>query len=325
MGTVIPLIIILITLLIIQLEINPASRDVIEFGRGIIIFTIVLAVVSFFTTGTLNRLVSRSVGEPLGNLLQAVDRVRQGDYNAHIQVVSADELGRLGDAFNEMIRGLAERETLRTTFGKYVTPEIRDEILSGRIPMQGERREASVLFADLRNFTPLVESNIPEEVIDTMRQYFTAMHLAIRRHNGVVLQFVGDGIEAAFGVPVAFERHADAAVEAALEMRAALAELNQQRITKGRAELVHGVGIHSGPVLAGISGSREQSAYALIGTAVNLASRIQELNKKLGGDILISRDTVQLLRDSYELLEMPPMEVKGVSKQVYVSKVLSQG
>jgi adenylate cyclase len=85
------------------------------------------------------------------------------------------------------------------------------------------------------------------------------------------------------------------------------------------------VGIHSGPVLAGISGSREQSAYALIGTAVNLASRIQELNKKLGGDILISRDTVQLLRDSYELLEMPPMEVKGVSKQVYVSKVLSQG
>ena len=322
MGTMIPMTIMLITLLTLQFELDPKAREVIEFGRGIIIFTMVLAVVFFFTTGALNRLVSRSVQEPLNRILAAVARVREGDYGAHVQVVSADELGRLGDATNEMIRGLAERETLRTAFGKYVTPEIRDEILAGRIPLEGERREATVLFADLRGFTPLVEHNAPEEVMESMRQYFTAMHLAIRGRRGVVLQFVGDEIEAAFGVPVAFADHADQAVRAALEMRAALAELNRERVSRGRPALAHGVGIHSGPVLAGISGSRDQSAYALIGTAVNLASRIQGLTKVLGGDILISGQTARMLTGSYRLDQQPPQIVAGVSQPVTVHKVL---
>lgn len=323
MGTMIPLTIMLITLVTLQFEVDPAAEEVLKFGRGIIIFTVVLAVVFFFTTGALNRLVSRSVQEPLNRILRAVDRVRAGDYTAHVQVVSADELGRLGDATNEMIRGLAERETLRNAFGKYVTPEIRDEILAGRIPLEGERRQATVLFADLRGFTPLVEHNAPEEVMESMRQYFTAMHLAIRGRRGVVLQFVGDEIEAAFGVPVAFADHADQAVAAALEMRAALAELNQNRVNHGRPALAHGVGIHSGPVLAGISGSRDQSAYALIGTAVNLASRIQGLTKVLGGDILISGQTARMLSGSYKLDEQPPQTVAGVSRPVTVLKVLA--
>ncbi len=222
-----------------------------------------------------------------------------------------------------MIRGLAEREMIRTAFGKYVTPEIRDEILSGRIPLEGERREATVLFADLRNFTPFVENNPPEAVIAGMRSYFTAMHKAIRRYNGVVLQFVGDEIEAVFGIPVPFEDHADAALHAALDMRKALEALNAERSSQGKPTFAHGIGAHSGPVLAGNSGSDEQSAYALIGDTVNIASRIQGLTKELKCDILVSQETVERLRKRYTTKAYSPRTIKGYSKPVIVHRVMN--
>ena len=220
-------------------------------------------------------------------------RIREGDYDARIQVVSNDEIGVLGDSGNAMIHGLAERKTLRTAFGRYVTPEIRDEILSGRIPLEGERREGTVMFADLENFTPFVENNPPEEVMRSMRTYFTRMQQAIRSQRGLVIQFAGDEIEAVFGVPVYFETHGDAAVRAALEMRAALEILNRERTAQGKTVFAHGIGIHSGSVLAGNSGSEEQSAYSLIGNTVNVAARIEGLTREVGCDILVSEETVK--------------------------------
>jgi class 3 adenylate cyclase len=221
-----------------------------------------------------------------------------------------------------MIKGLSEREMIRTAFGKYVTPEIRDEILAGRIPLQGERREATVMFSDLRDFTPFVENNQPEEVIASMRTYFTVMHRIIRRHKGLVLQFVGDEIEAVFGVPVRFEDHAGAAVRAALEMRKALEEINQERSNQAKPAFFHGIGIHSGKVLSGNSGSEEQSAYSLIGNTVNVASRIQGLTRELGCDILASQETVEQLVGSCHMEKQPPRLVKGYSKPIIVYRIL---
>ena len=320
-GSLVPGTVLLVTLLTIQWELDPTVTSVDEFGRDIILFTVVLSAVFFLTTGALNRLVARSIVEPLNEMLRHVDMLGRGDFSPRIRVVSNDEIGVLGDAGNRMIRGLADRQTIRTAFGKYVTPEIRDEILSGRIPLRGERREATVMFVDLRNFTPFVENNSPEEVITGMRAYFTGMHQAIRRNRGVVLQFVGDGIEAAFGVPVPFEDHADAAMRAALAMRRALDELNAKRSTQGKSTFAHGVGIHSGSVLAGNSGSEDQSAYALIGSTVNLASRIEGATKELGCDILASRDTVRMLKGSYQMEEQPSRFFKGYSKPVVLYRI----
>jgi len=255
-------------------------------------------------------------------MLDAMRKIRDGDYSTRIRVLANDEIGVLGDAGNDMIRGLAEREMLRSTFGKYVTPEIRDEILSGRIPLEGERREATMMFVDLRDFTPFVESNPPEEVISAMRGYFTAMHRAIRMHRGLVLQFVGDEIEVVFGVPVHFQDHSDTAIKAALEMRRALKELNRQRSIEGKPPFAHGIGIHSGNVLAGNSGSDEQSAYALIGNTVNVASRIQGLTKELGCDILASQETVEQLQGSFRMDKEPPRLVKGYSRPIIVYRIL---
>ena len=322
MGTVLPLVILLVTLITVQWELVPGSMPAREYGIRIIVFTVVLCGIFLVSAGILNRLVVRSIVAPIENILDVNTRVRQGDYEARIKVVSNDEIGVLGDSGNAMIRGLAERETLRNAFGRYVTPEIRDEILSGRIPLEGARREGTVMFSDLQSFTPFVENNPPEEVMRSMRTYFTRMQQAIRLHRGLVIQFAGDEIEAVFGVPVYFENHADAAVTAALGMRNALEALNRERTAEGKAAFAHGIGVHSGSVLAGNSGSDEQSAYCLIGNTVNVAARIQGLTRNVGCDILISGETVKQMSVSPKMEQQPPGRVKGYSKPITVYRLL---
>jgi len=203
-----------------------------------------------------------------------------------------------------------------------VTPQIRDEILSGRIPLHGERQTATLLFSDLRNFTSYVEANDPEEVIKSMREYFTAMQAAIRNYEGLVLQYVGDEIEAVFGVPLKTADHADRAVQAALDMRRNLAELNSRRALLGKTPFRHGIGIHTGPVLAGNTGSEDRLSYALIGDTVNLASRIESLTKTLQWDILVSDEAASRLSGSFPLKKEGPQTVKGFSKPIIVHKIL---
>jgi len=322
MGTVLPLVVLLVTLVTVQWELASGAMTAKEYGLRIIVFTVVLCGIFLVSAGVLNRLVVRSIVVPLKNILDVNTRIRQGDYDARVEVVSNDEIGVLGDSGNAMIRGLAERETLRSAFGQYVTPEIRDEILSGRIPLEGARREGTVMFADLQNFTPFVENNPPEEVMRSMRAYFTRMQQAIRLHQGLVIQFAGDEIEAVFGVPVYFENHADAAVNAALDMRMALEVLNRERTAEGKVAFAHGIGVHSGSVLAGNSGSEEQSAYCLIGNTVNVAARIQGLTRNVGCDILISEETVKQLSVSPKMEQQPPRRVKGYSKPITVYRLL---
>ena len=321
MATVVPMTILIVTLVTLQWELTALNLPVEEYGRRVIIFTVVLFGIFFVSTGVLNRLVSRLIVGPLENMLEALSKVRDGDYQTRIRVIGNDEIGILGDAGNQMISGLADRQKLRETFGKYVTPEIRDEILSGRIPLEGERREATMMFVDLRDFTPFVENNAPEEVMSGLRAYFTAMHRAIRNQRGLVLQFVGDEIEAVFGVPLHFEEHANAAVRAAIEMRSSLKVLNDERSASGKPPFAHGIGIHSGRVLAGNSGSEEQSAYSLIGNTVNVASRIEGLTREIGCDILVSQETVERLSESFPLVRESPRIVKGYSRPIVVYRI----
>jgi adenylate cyclase len=167
-----------------------------------------------------------------------------------------------------------------------------------------------------------VERNDAEEVIRSMRDYFTAMERAIRKHRGLVLQYVGDEIEAVFGVPLAYAGHADKALLAALEMRKCLEELNEDRIKTGKLPFRHGIGIHTGSVLVGNTGSEDLLSYALVGNTVNVASRIQELTKEFNCDILVNEETVLRLENPFSLEEKPPRKIKGYSKPVTVFHVL---
>jgi len=321
-GTINPMVILVVTFsfMVWELEENAISPE--QLGREILVFTIILCVIFSVLVLGLNKLVGNSILNPVKEMLRIMGKVEKGDFSRRIQVLSNDEIGILGDAGNDMIRGLADSERVRVTFGRYVTPEIRDQILAGQIPLNGERRIATLLFSDLRNFTSYVEENSPEEAIRSMRAYFTAMQKAISMHQGLVLQYVGDEIEAVFGVPLGDYGHADKAVLAAFEMNNKLDELNAERRKEGKPPFKHGIGICTGLVLAGITGSEDRLSYTLIGDTVNLASKIQDLTKTFKCDILVSKETFKRLNHSFHLKEEAPRKVKGYSRPITVFKAL---
>src|SRR5215831_18314826 len=225
---------------------------------------------------------ANSVAAPLKQVEEAMAAVGRGELDTRCPVVANDEIGAVAEGFNRMLEGLRERERIRETFGRYVTREIRDEILAGRASFEGR------------------------------------MEAAIRAQRGLVLQYIGDEIEAVFGAPLSAPDHADRALAAALEMRAGLAALNMRRAEAGKPPLRNGIGIHTGTVLAGSIGSAERTTYALVGDAVNLASRIQGLNKELGTEILVSEATRSRLLVDAALEQLPAVRVKGKSVEVSV-------
>jgi adenylate cyclase len=253
----------------------------------------------------------------------AMKEVSKGNLDVRIKVVSNDEIGAVGEGFGRMIKGLKESEAIKESFGKYISQEIRDEILSGRVSLDGEMTRATMLFSDLRDFTPFVESTHPKQVVSIMNQYFSEMAEAIKRNNGLILQYVGDEIEAVFGAPVPRDDHPDMAASAALEMKRRLVHLNERLKAQGVAPFRHGIGIHTGAVLAGIIGSKERSSYALVGDTVNLASRIQELTKEFACDIIMSQTTHDLVAGAYQMEPLRAVRVKGKSQEILTYKLLS--
>lgn len=283
-----------------------------------LLLTIFLVFIPFIVG--LTCLVTANLTRPLREMTGVLRDVRNGRFDRKVKVVSNDELGYTGDVINEMTEGLQEREIIKDAFGKYVAEEVRDEVLSGRIPLDGEKKEVTVLFADLRNFTPMTENNDPKLVVKIMNGYFKEMAEAIQNEGGLVLQFIGDEIYAVFGAPVFRPDHPARAFRAGLEMRRRLVELNLQFAKRGWPNLSHGIGIHTGEALAANIGSPDRLSYLLVGDTVNLASRLQSLTKETGTDMLISIDTHALLTEpelsAATLKRLPPAQVKGKSRPV---------
>ncbi|HET9923680.1 MAG TPA: adenylate/guanylate cyclase domain-containing protein, partial [Methylomirabilota bacterium] len=296
-----------------------AAAETVDGLRLIMIFIVAVGIAA--AVG-LSVFAANSVAAPLKDLEGAMAEVERGRLDGRAPVVSTDEIGAVAEGFNRMLHGLREREMVKETFGKYVTPEIRDEILAGRIRGEGELTEATILFADLRDFTPWVEATAPRQVVRDLNEYFTEMDGAIRAHRGLVLQFIGDEIEAVFGAPIATGDHAEMAVRAAIEMRRRLRAWNARREAAGKPALRHGIGIHTGTVLAGNIGGAERLSYALVGDPVNLASRIQGLTKDFKVDILISEATRGRLDGGVQVEELPAVRVKGRVEEVNVYKVV---
>lgn len=267
--------------------------------------------------------LSKSILVPLLGIKRAIKDVENNNLDTRVKILSNDEFGDVAEGFNLMISSLKESRRLRKSFGKYVSKEIQDEILAGNLSLNGEMKRATLLFSDLRNFTGLVEKNHPKHVVKIINQYFNEMTLAVKEHKGLILQYVGDEIEAAFGVPIGFDDHPEMAVKAALKMRDRLALLNEKLEQDGFEPLAHGIGIHSGAVLAGNIGSTERMSYALVGDTVNSASRIEGLTKEYGCDIILSQTTYNLLTGSYNTVQLAPVKVKGKEDELIIYKLLS--
>jgi len=291
------------------------SGRLLEYLRDAILFNSIL----FMAIGLLlTFLVSGNLTRPLKEIIRVLQGVQNGDFNKKVRVTSNDEIGYTGDVINEMASGLKDRDFIKDVFGKYVTKEIMDEILSGNLSLDGEIKEVTVLFADLRNFTPMVEATPPQEVVRIINRYFTAMADVITQHHGLILQYIGDEIEAVFGAPVHRDDHPLMAIQAAQEMSRRLKDVNRELERNGYKALAHGIGVHTGEVLAGNIGSPERLSYALVGDTVNLTSRLQGLNKQFGTEIIISAAACARLDHHFNLKALPPTLVKGKSQPVEI-------
>lgn len=256
---------------------------------------------------------------PLKKLLGMTERIKDGDFSARVQITSNDGLGILGDSFNEMTVSLQEKEFIRETFGKVVDPAVRDHILSGNVVLGGENCEITVMFCDIRNFTAMSEKMRPEEVVSFLNLYFTRMERCITKNHGIINKYIGDAVMALFGAPVKSDSHAEDAFRAALDMKSALAGLNEESARKNRAAVGFGIGLHSGDVLAGNIGAENRLEYTVIGDTVNTASRIESLCKTYHTDLLLSEATAKRIRSpelSQRLHFVDEAEIRGKTDKV---------
>jgi class 3 adenylate cyclase len=210
----------------------------------------------------------------------------------------------------------AERTHIMRVFGRFVAPEIRDAIVEGESP--AELRQVTVLFTDLRDYTSLSEKIPPTELMALLNRHFSVLVPVVHRHGGTVNKFVGDALMATFGAPARLEAHAAAAVRAAVEMVAAMAALGAELRAEGRPELRIGVGVATGPVVVGNLGDPERAEYAVIGDTVNVAARLEGLNKERGTQILVNQATAEQAAGAVPLEELAPARVKGKEAELRI-------
>lgn len=280
-----------------------------------IILTLSILIVYFF---------SKTITTPIIRLVGATREIERGNFRVDIVPTSGDEIGRLTSSFIAMGRGLEEREKLKETFGKFVNKEIAEQVLKGEIKLGGERKNVTVFFSDIRSFTAISEKLEPEEVVEFLNEYMTRMVNCVNVTGGVVDKFIGDAIMAVWGAPVSYGNDTERAIDGALMMRNELIGFNRGRGGPRKPIIRIGCGINTGPVLAGQIGSEERMEYTVIGDTVNLASRIEALNKPFGTDILISQDTYNLVKDIYQVEPMQKIKVKGKAEPQQIYAVLGR-
>ena len=301
-----------------------ASRDATELrqrSRDLLVHSAALLVPVLFVGLAIALFLARRIGDGVRAISGAAAEVKDGKYVMVPEPAQRDELGLLALDFNAMVKGLIERDRLRETFGRYVTRQVADHLLAGKVELGGELIPVTVLFSDIRSFTTISERMPPRELLDFLNVYFSAMVESVMKHDGVVDKFIGDAIMAVFGAPVPRPGDALNAVKAALEMRARLAKMNEGFRARGLPEIRAGIGLHTGEVVAGNMGHVERMEYTVIGDAVNLASRLEGMTKELACDVLLSEDLYKEVAGSVDAEPLKRVHVKGREQEVMVYRL----
>ncbi len=289
---------------------------------------VLLASITLLLGGVLTYVLSRQITLPLTELTRVASAMSEGDLSVRVEQKSGDEIGRLGVAFNEMAAGLQEREWLRDMFGRFVSSEVAEAMRTGKVRLEGENRVVSVLFCDIREFTDFSERHTPQEVVAMLNNFLPLVVQAAQRNNGMVNKFGGDSTLIVYGAPNDLKDSAYHAVLTALDIRAGLQKLNANLTKNGEPPLRVGAGINTGVALAGAIGPHERQEYTVVGNTVNLAARIDGLNKQFPEhDILISNWTYEALgshRDEFVLLSLGEVSVRGRFEPIQIWSVVSR-
>lgn len=294
----------------VEREVSSSRRTALGLTLGFVVLGGVVAVA-----------VAASITQPIQVLVRGMEEVRKGNLAADVEIPNKDEIGALANSFNFMIAGLRERDRIKGTFQRFVSSQVAEKVLGAKdIILTGERRRASILFADIRGFTSMSERLAPEEIVSMLNEYFTVMVDIIITHEGNLDKFIGDAMMAIFGAPL---RHPDdplRAVRTAVDMQRALLELNEERDRRGAEAIYIGIGIATGDVVAGNIGSEKRMEYSVIGDEVNLAARIQSKSGKQ--KILICPETFKAVQGEMKTIPLEPVMLKGKSHPVQIYEVV---
>ena len=232
---------------------------------------------------------ARAVVAPIIAVRNAMQQVEDGNLDTEVQVYDGTELGQLQAGFNEMVRGLRDREHLRDIFGRHVGREVAANAALNDVELGGETRVVSVLFVDLIGSTTLASERQPGEVVELLNRFFGVVVEEVDRGHGLVNKFIGDAALAIFGAPNELSDHADRALLAARTLA--------RRLAEEVPELSAGIGVCTGEAVAGNVGDESRFEYTVIGDAVNAAARLTELAKDVEGRVLASWDSVEAAGD----------------------------
>jgi adenylate cyclase len=272
---------------------------------------------------------SGQVVAALRRLLASTRAIEQGETDVAALVTTRDEVGELARAFNRMVAELRDRERIQEMFGKFVDPRIVSRLLGPGVADPAERKTVTVFFSDIEGFAGIGERLTASAVVNLLNGYFTAAAGEIRRHNGIVDKYIGDSVMAFWCSPFSSgDDHAHDACTAALEQLPAIAEFRQRlpEITGLRREaptLVVRMGIATGEAVVGAIGSPSARSYTAIGDTVNLASRLEGVNKLYGTTIIIAEETFRLAQDAIEARELDVVTVAGKSEAIRIYELMA--
>ncbi len=279
-------------------------------GTSALGVTVLIALfVSFTISFELVVLLSRSILRPIEDLEAATERIRQGRFDEHVPVTTSDEFGELASSFNQMVDGLAERERLREAFATYLDEEVAEHLISEDFEPRGEEVEVSLVFVDVRDFTTAAAEADATEIVGRLNELFECIVPIVARHRGHIDQFIGDATLAVFGAPERIPKHADRAVQCAVELARTI---NSRR--PGGFEV--GIGVNSGKVVAGAIGGAGRLSFSVIGDAVNLAARVEAATRDTGDPVLITAGTRALLSETIEVESRGMRELRGYDRAV---------
>ncbi len=279
-------------------------------GGAALGFDVVIAIgVAFTISFELSIMLTKSILRPIEDLERGIEQIRAGNFDTAVPVTTADELGELSAAFNQMARGLGEREKIRDAFGTYLDREVADYILSDGYTPEGFEADVSILFCDVRDFTSFSSQADAPEVVARLNELFEELVPIITRNGGHVDKFVGDGLLAVFGAPEPFPDHADRAVQTAVQIA--------QRANHGESGLLRvGVGVNSGAVVAGSIGGGGRLNFSIIGDAVNVAARVEAATRDLDDEVLFTTATRDLLGSTIEVASRGRHVLRGRNEPV---------
>jgi class 3 adenylate cyclase len=304
-------------------EVVVPERDYLDVVDAQARRAIVLGVLAVLVALACGIATARWIARPLRELAGVALQIRQGRLDVTVTPRSHDEIGVLGRAMTDMVRALRDREFVRETLGRYVSPELAERVLRdrGAVRLGGELREVAILMSDLRGFSTLSERLGPEAMIGLLNRYLAAMTKVIHEHGGMINEFIGDAILVLFGAPFQREDDAERAVRCAAAMQRAMAAVNAENRRLGLPELAMGIGVHVGMVVAGNIGSQDRVKYGVVGSAVNLAARIQAA--AASGEVLLSSALVERVRGAGDTGGARRMRAKGFASPVTVYPLTS--